>query len=167
MQGWTSLGFSGPADVRFTDWPDKNRTPPPRPPDVVRLARRQGVVRRSELVQPPRPRLRVVARGRLLERLRARAGDHGRLPGRPQGSRHRQPRRQGGADPRRSSTGSRSPTSTASASTPSSTSIAPRSTRNVRGFWGDVHRPHAREGEGARQAELLHLRRRRSTATTI
>jgi glycosidase len=32
VQGWTSLGFSGPADVRFTDWPDKNRTPPPRPP---------------------------------------------------------------------------------------------------------------------------------------
>jgi alpha-amylase len=33
VQGWTSLGFSGPADVRFTDWPDKNRTPPPRPPE--------------------------------------------------------------------------------------------------------------------------------------
>ncbi|HSD91120.1 MAG TPA: alpha-amylase family glycosyl hydrolase, partial [Kofleriaceae bacterium] len=33
VQGWTSLGFSGPADVRFTNWPDKNRTPPPRPPD--------------------------------------------------------------------------------------------------------------------------------------
>ena len=32
IQGWTSLGFSGPADVRFTDWPDKNRTPPARPP---------------------------------------------------------------------------------------------------------------------------------------
>jgi len=32
VQGWTSLGFSGPADVRFTDWPDRNRTPPPRPP---------------------------------------------------------------------------------------------------------------------------------------
>jgi len=32
VQGWTSLGFSGPADVRFTDWPDQNRTPPPRPP---------------------------------------------------------------------------------------------------------------------------------------
>lgn len=33
VQGWTSLGFSGPADVRFTNWPEKNRTPPPRPPD--------------------------------------------------------------------------------------------------------------------------------------
>ena len=33
VQGWTSLGFSGAADVRFTNWPDKNRTPPPRPPD--------------------------------------------------------------------------------------------------------------------------------------
>jgi glycosidase len=33
IQGWTSLGFSGPADVRFTDWPKVNRTPPPRPPD--------------------------------------------------------------------------------------------------------------------------------------
>jgi glycosidase len=33
VQGWTSLGFSGPADVLFTDWPDQNRTPPPRPPD--------------------------------------------------------------------------------------------------------------------------------------
>ncbi len=33
VQGWTSLGFSGPADVRFTDWPESNRTPPPRPPD--------------------------------------------------------------------------------------------------------------------------------------
>jgi glycosidase len=32
VQGWTSLGFSGPADVRFTDWPADNRTPPPRPP---------------------------------------------------------------------------------------------------------------------------------------
>jgi len=32
VQGWTSLGFSGPADVRFTDWPEVNRTPPPRPP---------------------------------------------------------------------------------------------------------------------------------------
>ena len=33
VQGWTSLGFSGPADVRFTDWPKTNRTPPPRPPE--------------------------------------------------------------------------------------------------------------------------------------
>ena len=33
IQGWTSLGFSGSADVRFTDWPEQNRTPPPRPPD--------------------------------------------------------------------------------------------------------------------------------------
>jgi glycosidase len=32
IQGWSSLGFSGPADIRFPDWPDKNRTPPPRPP---------------------------------------------------------------------------------------------------------------------------------------
>jgi alpha-amylase len=33
VQGWTSLGFSGPADVRFTDWPHSNRVPPPRPPE--------------------------------------------------------------------------------------------------------------------------------------
>lgn len=33
IQGWTSLGFSGAADIRFTDWPELNRTPPPRPPD--------------------------------------------------------------------------------------------------------------------------------------
>lgn len=33
VQGWTSLGFSGPADIRFTNWPEKNRTPPPRPPE--------------------------------------------------------------------------------------------------------------------------------------
>ena len=33
IQGWTSLGFSGGADIRFTDWPELNRTPPPRPPD--------------------------------------------------------------------------------------------------------------------------------------
>jgi alpha-amylase len=33
IQGWTSLGFSGSADIRFTDWPEQNRTPPPRPPD--------------------------------------------------------------------------------------------------------------------------------------
>jgi alpha-amylase len=33
IQGWTSLGFSGEADVRFTDWPEQNRTPPPRPPE--------------------------------------------------------------------------------------------------------------------------------------
>jgi alpha-amylase len=32
IQGWTSLGFSGPAEVRFTDWPAQNRTPPERPP---------------------------------------------------------------------------------------------------------------------------------------
>jgi alpha-amylase len=32
IQGWTSLGFSGPAEVRFPDWPAANRTPPPRPP---------------------------------------------------------------------------------------------------------------------------------------
>jgi alpha-amylase len=33
IQGWTSLGYSGPSDIRFTDWPDINRTPPPRPPE--------------------------------------------------------------------------------------------------------------------------------------
>ncbi len=33
IQGWTSLGYSGDADIRFTDWPEVNRTPPPRPPD--------------------------------------------------------------------------------------------------------------------------------------
>ena len=33
IQGWTSLGYSGEADIRFTDWPEINRTPPPRPPD--------------------------------------------------------------------------------------------------------------------------------------
>lgn len=33
VQGWSSLGFSGPATVRFTDWPESNRVPPPRPPD--------------------------------------------------------------------------------------------------------------------------------------
>ncbi len=33
VQGWTSLGFSGSADIRFTNWPEQNRTPPPRPPD--------------------------------------------------------------------------------------------------------------------------------------
>ena len=32
VQGWTSVGFHGPADVRFTDWPEINRTRPPRPP---------------------------------------------------------------------------------------------------------------------------------------
>ncbi|MBA3393738.1 MAG: alpha-amylase [Deltaproteobacteria bacterium] len=36
IQGWTSLGFSGAADVRFTDWPEQNRTPPPRPPSWFR-----------------------------------------------------------------------------------------------------------------------------------
>ncbi|HET6612221.1 MAG TPA: alpha-amylase family glycosyl hydrolase [Kofleriaceae bacterium] len=33
IQGWTSGGFSGPADVRFIDWPDQNRILPARPPD--------------------------------------------------------------------------------------------------------------------------------------
>lgn len=33
IQGWTSLGFRGPADIRFTDWPELNRTVPPRPPE--------------------------------------------------------------------------------------------------------------------------------------
>ncbi len=32
VQGWTSLGFSGPAAVRFLDWPADNRTIAPRPP---------------------------------------------------------------------------------------------------------------------------------------
>ncbi len=32
IQGWTSLGFSGPAEIRFTDWPDSDRVRPPRPP---------------------------------------------------------------------------------------------------------------------------------------
>ena len=32
VQGWTSLGFSGPADMRFPNWPKDNRTIPPRPP---------------------------------------------------------------------------------------------------------------------------------------
>jgi glycosidase len=33
VQGWTSLGFYGPATIRFPNWPDLNRTKPPRPPD--------------------------------------------------------------------------------------------------------------------------------------
>ena len=33
VQSWTSLGFSGPAVGKFTDWPDQNRTKPSRPPD--------------------------------------------------------------------------------------------------------------------------------------
>ncbi len=33
IQGWTSLGFSGPAEIRFTDWPEQHRTLPPRPPE--------------------------------------------------------------------------------------------------------------------------------------
>jgi len=33
VQGWSSLGFSGPADIRFPNWPEKNRTKPPRPPE--------------------------------------------------------------------------------------------------------------------------------------
>ncbi|HVV86320.1 MAG TPA: alpha-amylase family glycosyl hydrolase [Kofleriaceae bacterium] len=32
VQGWTSLGFSGPATIRFPDWPDQDRTVPARPP---------------------------------------------------------------------------------------------------------------------------------------
>jgi alpha-amylase len=32
VQGWTSLGFSGPAEIRFPHWPEVNRTAPPRPP---------------------------------------------------------------------------------------------------------------------------------------
>jgi glycosidase len=33
IQGWSSLGFSGTAEIRFTDWPESNRVIPPRPPD--------------------------------------------------------------------------------------------------------------------------------------
>ncbi len=33
IQGWSSLGFSGNADIRFTDWPAQNRVPPARPPE--------------------------------------------------------------------------------------------------------------------------------------
>jgi alpha-amylase len=33
VQGWTSVGFRGPAEIRFTNWPEIKRTPPPRPPD--------------------------------------------------------------------------------------------------------------------------------------
>ncbi|MCB9561689.1 MAG: alpha-amylase [Kofleriaceae bacterium] len=32
IQGWSSLGFSGTADIRFTNWPAQNRVPPTRPP---------------------------------------------------------------------------------------------------------------------------------------
>src|SRR5262249_43196463 len=31
IQGWTSLGFSGPAEIRFMDQPQINRTKPERP----------------------------------------------------------------------------------------------------------------------------------------
>ncbi len=31
IQGWSSLGFSGPANIEFLDWPDGNRVLPPRP----------------------------------------------------------------------------------------------------------------------------------------
>ncbi len=33
IQAWTSLGFSGPAPIRFPNWPEQNRVVPPRPPD--------------------------------------------------------------------------------------------------------------------------------------
>jgi len=33
IQGWTSVGFHGPAEIRFPNWPEKNRTVPPRPPE--------------------------------------------------------------------------------------------------------------------------------------
>lgn len=33
VQGWTSVGYRGPADIRFPDWPELKRTVPPRPPD--------------------------------------------------------------------------------------------------------------------------------------
>ena len=33
VQGWTSVGFRGPADIRFPDWPELKRTAPPRPPE--------------------------------------------------------------------------------------------------------------------------------------
>jgi glycosidase len=32
IQGWTSGGYNGPAQIRFTYWPESNRTLPPRPP---------------------------------------------------------------------------------------------------------------------------------------
>jgi alpha-amylase len=32
IQGWTSGGFNGPAEIRFPYWPQKNRTLPARPP---------------------------------------------------------------------------------------------------------------------------------------
>ena len=35
IQGWTSLGFSGPAEVRFPHLPQINRTAPARPPAIV------------------------------------------------------------------------------------------------------------------------------------
>ena len=33
VQGWSSLGFSGPAEIRFLHMPEINRTPPPMPPE--------------------------------------------------------------------------------------------------------------------------------------
>jgi glycosidase len=33
IQGWTSVGFHGPADIRFPYWPETNRVLPARPPD--------------------------------------------------------------------------------------------------------------------------------------
>ena len=125
---------------------------------VVRVGRREAVVRRSCLVQPARPRLRVVARGRLLDGVRARAGDDRRLPGRAQGPRYRSPRRAGGADPRvrvlDRGRGLRR--------VPDRHGEAHRSARDrsqPARVLGRVHRPDAREGGVARQAELLPVRR--------
>ncbi len=33
IQGWTSGGFNGDAEIRFPHWPEKNRTVPQRPPE--------------------------------------------------------------------------------------------------------------------------------------
>ncbi|MBK8012520.1 MAG: alpha-amylase [Deltaproteobacteria bacterium] len=35
VQGWTSLGFSGPSEIRFPYQPEVNRVPPPRPPKLI------------------------------------------------------------------------------------------------------------------------------------
>ena len=125
---------------------------------LVRLARRQALVRRPVLVPPARPGLHLVARGRLLARLRPRAGDDGRLPGRAQGPRHRQPRRPGGAVRRvrlldRGRRLRRLPHRHGQAHRPArGRSQHPR-------LLGRLPRPDAGRGQEARQAELLPVRR--------
>ena len=82
MRGYTSLGFSGLAPVRWIYDPAINRVPTLPGAGASQDPTRQFGFQRDDWYH---------RKGRITDYARARAGAHRRLPRRPQGSRHRAP----------------------------------------------------------------------------